>query len=411
MKNILIIGFVWPEPNSSAAGSRILQLIEAFLTEGAKITFASTASDSDFMYNVQELGVDKVSIELNNSNFDAFVRDLNPNIVLFDRFMVEEQFGWRVAKECPNALRMLDTEDLHCLRAARQTALKEKRSFTTTDLFSDISKREIASILRCDLTLIISSYEMELLVEYFKVDSSLLLYLPFFLNTIDTVTGSNWKSFEERSDFVFIGNFLHEPNWDAVKYLKEEIWPFIKKELPDSKLNIYGAYSSQKVTQLHNEKEGFLIKGRAISSKEVIENARVTIVPLRFGAGIKGKLVEARQCGTPGVTTSIGAESMHGNLPWCGFITNETGDIAKNAIELYTSKSIWLDAQKKGIDILNSIYSKKENSTIFLSKIKEIQKNIEQHRFTNFTGAMLMHHTLASTKYMSKWIEEKNKLI
>ena len=411
MQNILIIGFVWPEPNSSAAGSRMIQLIEAFLSEGAKITFASTASDSDFMYNVQELGVDKVSIELNNSNFDAFVKDLNPNIVLFDRFMVEEQFGWRVAKECPNALRMLDTEDLHCLIAARQTALKEKRSFTTTDLFSDISKREIASILRCDLTLIISSYEMELLVEYFKVDSSLLLYLPFFLNTIDTETTSNWKSFEERSDFVFIGNFLHEPNWDAVKYLKEEIWPIIKKELPNSKLGIYGAYPSQKVIQLHNEKEGFLIKGRAISSKEVIENARVTIVPLRFGAGIKGKLVEAMQCGTPSVTTSIGAESMHGNLPWCGFITNEPGDIAKNAIELYTSKSIWLNAQKKGIDILNSIYSKKENSTIFLSKIKEIQINIEQHRFTNFTGAMLMHHTLASTKYMSKWIEEKNKLI
>ena len=408
MQNILIIGFVWPEPNSSAAGSRMIQLIEAFLSEGAKITFASTASDSDFMYNVQELGVDKVSIELNNSNFDAFVKDLNPNIVLFDRFMVEEQFGWRVAKECPNALRMLDTEDLHCLRAARQTALKEKRSFATTDLFSDISKREIASILRCDLTLIISSYEMELLVEYFKVDSSLLLYLPFFLNTIDTETNSNWKSFEERNNFVFIGNFLHEPNWDAVKYLKEEIWPLIKKELPDSKINIYGAYPSQKVTQLHNEKEGFIIKGRALSATEVIENTRVTIVPLRFGAGIKGKLVEAMQCGTPSVTTSIGAESMHGNLPWNGFIENEPSEIAKKAIELYTSKSTWLDAQKNGVKILNSIYSKKENSSIFLSKIKEIQNNIVQHRFANFTGAMLMHHTLASTKYMSKWIEEKN---
>ena len=409
--HVLLIGLVWPEPNSSAAGSRMIQLIESFLSEGAKITFASTASDSDFMFDVQQLGIDKVSIELNNSNFDTFVCDLNPDIVLFDRFMVEEQFGWRIAKECPNALRILDTEDLHCLRSARQIALKEEREFNTTDLFSDTSKREVASILRCDLTLIISTYEMQILTEIFKVDSTLLLYLPFFLNPISNEEISTKKTFEERNDFAFIGNFLHEPNWDAVKFLKEDIWPLIKKELPDSKINIYGAYPSQKVTQLNNEKEGFIIKGRAISASEVIENAKVTIVPLRFGAGIKGKLVEAMQCGTPSVTTSIGAESMHANLAWSGFIANEPTDIAKKAIELYTSKSTWLEAQIKGIAILNSIYSKKENSTIFISKVKEIQQNLEQHRINNFTGAMLMHHTLASTKYMSKWIEEKNKLI
>ena len=411
MQKILIIGFVWPEPNSSAAGSRMIQLIESFLSEGAKITFASTASDSDFMFDVQQLGIDKVSIELNNSNFDTFVCDLNPDIVLFDRFMVEEQFGWRIAKECPNALRILDTEDLHCLRSARQIALKEEREFNTTDLFSDTSKREVASILRCDLTLIISTYEMQILTEIFKVDSTLLLYLPFFLNPISNEEISTKKTFEERNDFAFIGNFLHGPNWDAVKFLKEDIWPLIKKELPDSKINIYGAYPSQKVTQLNNEKEGFIIKGRAKSASEVIENAKVTIVPLRFGAGIKGKLVEAMQCGTPSVTTSIGAESMHANLAWSGFIANKPTEIAKKAIELYTSKSNWLEAQIKGIAILNSIYSKKENSTIFLSKVKEIQQNLEQHRINNFTGAMLMHHTLASTKYMSKWIEEKNKLI
>ena len=158
MQTILIIGFVWPEPNSSAAGGRMIQLIESFLSEGAKITFASTASDSDFMLDVRELGIEKVSIELNNTSFDQFVKQLNPSIVLFDRFMVEEQFGWRVAKECPTALRILDTEDLHCLRSARQLAFKENRKFTDADLNSEIAKREIASIYRCDLSLIISKF-------------------------------------------------------------------------------------------------------------------------------------------------------------------------------------------------------------------------------------------------------------
>jgi hypothetical protein len=73
------------------------------------------------LYKVRE-------IALNSSSFDVFVKQLQPSIVLFDRFMIEEQFGWRVAENCPNAVRILDTEDLHCLRLARQKAYKEKRN-------------------------------------------------------------------------------------------------------------------------------------------------------------------------------------------------------------------------------------------------------------------------------------------
>ena len=173
-KHLLIIGTVWPEPNSSAAGSRIIQLIEQFLKHDWKITFASAASDSEFAFDVQTLGIQKVNIELNNKSFDEFVAKLNPSVVLFDRFMIEEQFGWRVAESCPNALRVLDTIDLHCLRQARQLAFKENRKFTTKDLFSDTAKREIASILRCDCSLIISDFEMNLLQQYFKIDKDLL---------------------------------------------------------------------------------------------------------------------------------------------------------------------------------------------------------------------------------------------
>jgi hypothetical protein len=82
--------------------------------------------DSDFMIDLELVGVVKKSIAL-NSSFDAFVKELNPAVVLFDRFMMEEQFGWRVSENCPDALRLLDTEDLHCLRLARQNSLRKKR--------------------------------------------------------------------------------------------------------------------------------------------------------------------------------------------------------------------------------------------------------------------------------------------
>ena len=129
---LLIIGTVWPEPKSSAAGSRILQLIDLFLKQNWKITFASAASDSEFAYDVQTLGISKVKIELNNKSFDDFIAALNPAIVIFDRFMIEEQFGWRVAENAPDAVRILDTIDLHCLRQARQQAFKEKNVWKLT---------------------------------------------------------------------------------------------------------------------------------------------------------------------------------------------------------------------------------------------------------------------------------------
>ena len=408
-QQLLIIGFVWPEPNSSGAGTRMLQLIELFLKQGWKITFASAASDSEFMFDVTSLGVEKVAIAINDSGFDEFVKALNPTIVLFDRFMVEEQFGWRVAEQCPNALRMLDTIDLHSLRIARQKATKEEAEFHLDDLYSDTAKREIASILRCDISLLISEVEIELLQKHYKIDSSLLYYLPFLVDAIDQETIQSWLAFDERKDFIFIGNFLHEPNWNAVQYLKESIWPLIRKELPEASMQIYGAYPSQKVLQLHNPKERFLVLGRAKNAFDVVSKARVVLAPLRFGAGAKGKLIEAMQCGTPSVTTAVGAESMNGDLAWSGSIADDPETISKAAAQLYQDENLWKQAQQNGIVIVNHRYEKSLFENDFIAHILSIQNSLKQHRNANFMGAILLHHTTASTKYMSRWIEAKNK--
>jgi glycosyltransferase involved in cell wall biosynthesis len=409
-QRVLIIGFVFPEPNSSAAGGRMVQLISIFKEQGFNVTFASPAMDSDFMVNLDSLGVVKESIALNCSSFDVFIKELNPTIVLFDRFMMEEQFGWRVAENCPNALRLLDTEDLHCLRLTRQKAFKENRKFTPDDLLvEEVAKREIASILRCDISLMISEYEIELLQTVFKIDNNLLYYLPLLLEPIKKSSIQNLPSFEERNNFVFIGNFLHEPNWNAVQYLKETIWTFIRTKMPDAVLQIYGAYPSQKVMQLHQPKQGFHIMGRADNAQEVVQNARLVLAPLRFGAGIKGKLLEAMQCGTPSVTTTIGAESMCGDLSWNGFVTDDASVFADRAVELYQDEILWLKAQENGFEIIEKRYLKSLFENDFVEHILKIQTYLKQHRLHNFMGSMLQHHTLASTKYMSRWIEEKNK--
>ncbi|APY09389.1 glycosyltransferase [Winogradskyella sp. J14-2] len=421
MKNkLLIIGFVWPEPKSSAAGSRMLQLIEQFLNQDFEITFASAAKTSDNTYDLSLLDVRTQSILLNDASFDDFISQLQPDVVLFDRFMVEEQYGWRVAEQCPNALRVLDTEDFHGLRKAREHALKEGVEVTVEHLQNDTTKREIASIYRCDLSLIISEAEIDILTQQFKIDERLLHYLPFLLEPIEEERINNLPTFEERQHFITIGNFLHPPNYDAVLYLKQSIWPLIRPQLPNAELHIYGAYESQKVTQLHKEKDGFLIKGFAECVSDVMQQAKVCLAPLRFGAGLKGKLIDAMQNGTPSVMSSIAAEGMFDNRckDEChtersrsvnGFITDDPEAFAQKAVELYTKAEVWKDKQQNGFKVLNHRFDKSNFKDEIAQKIEELRTDLKTHRQKNFIGNILQHQTLQSTKYLSKWIAEKNR--
>ena len=403
MKHLVIIGTVWPEPNSTAAGSRMLQLISLFQKQDYEITFLCSASKSDFSFDLSQISVKTKAIQLNDSSFDTEITALNPNVVLFDRFMIEEQYGWRVMENCPNALRILDTEDLHFLRKAREVAFKQNRELVFEDYISDVFKREMASIYRCDLTLLISEYEMQLATETFKIDASILYYLPFLSEDVNT----NITKFEDRQHFVSIGNFLHEPNWQTVLALKK-CWKSIKKQLPEAELHVYGAYVSEKAKQLHNEKEGFLIKGRAESVTQVYSKAKILLAPIPYGAGLKGKLFEAMQLGLPSITTKMGAEAMNGNLDWNGFITSDEGDFVEKAVELYTNKSLWETAQKNGYEIIEKRFKKELYETDFMNQVENLQENLNSHRNQNFIGQILQHQTLQSTKYMSKWIEAKN---
>jgi O-antigen biosynthesis protein len=403
MKQLVIIGSVWPEPTSTAAGNRMLQLIALFQEQDYSITFLCSASQSEFSFDLNQISVETQSIQLNDSRFDILIKELNPAVVLFDRFMIEEQYGWRVMENCPNALRILDTEDLHFLRKAREIAYKQNRELVFEDYISDTFKREMASIYRCDLTLLISEYEMQLANETFKIDPTLLYYLPFLSNEINT----NVPKFEDKEHFISIGNFLHEPNWQTVLQLKKH-WRSIKEQLPDAELHVYGAYVSEKAKQLHNEKEGFLIKGRAESVIDVYSKARILLAPIPYGAGLKGKLFEAMQLGLPSVTTTMGAEGMNGALDWNGFITaNDTGFIAKT-VELYTNKLLWETAQKKGYEIIEKRFKTNLFAADFINKMEYLQENLTTHRNQNFLGQIVQHHSLQSTKYMSKWIELKN---
>ena len=115
MKKILVIGYVWPEPNSSAAGSHMMSVLRLLKKKNWQIQFATPAQETDHMTDLNAEGITSKKIKLNCNSFDVYITQYQPNIVIFDRFMMEEQFGWRVDKHCPKAVKILDIVDLQYL--------------------------------------------------------------------------------------------------------------------------------------------------------------------------------------------------------------------------------------------------------------------------------------------------------
>lgn len=423
---LLIIGYVWPEPRSSAASGHVMQLIQCFLEQGWQITFASPATEGQHKADLASLGIDEVRIELNDSSFDRFISELAPDVVLFDQFMIEEQFGWRVEQHCPGAVRILETSDLQSLRHTRHQRLKDRLNaaddpddlFTAdaASLFSamattDLAQREIAALYRCDLNLMTSDVEIDLLTGAFGLPASILQWCPLMLDSIPDAA----PSFEQRAHFMTIGNFRHAPNWDAVLWMKNAIWPLIRQQLPGAQFHVYGAYTPPKATALHNAAQGFHIMDWAEDALQVVSAARVCLAPLRFGAGIKGKLIDAMLCGTPSVTTPIGAEAMcdpslgEPARQWPGLIGNNAEQIAEAAVRLYQDAELWQQAQSAGFELLNARYRHDRHCASLIERIEAIRHDLPGHRLKNFTGTMLRHHHLKSTKYMAQWIEAKNR--
>jgi len=420
---VLIIGYVWPEPRSSAASGHMMQIIQCFLEQDWRITFASPATEGEHKADLAALGIDEVGIELNSSSFDEFVTELAPDIVLFDQFMIEEQFGWRVEKHCPDALRILETSDLQSLRNTRHNQLKRHlnespqpddleeffgssiSTIYTEMATGDLAQREVAALFRSDLNLMTSDVEMQLLSSQFAVPESLLHWCPLMVEGAACEPGS----FDDRAHFLSIGNFRHAPNWDAVLWMKNAIWPLIRQQLPKAQLHIYGSYTPPKATALHNAAQGFHVMNWAEDALQVMAQARVCLAPLRFGAGIKGKLIDAMLCGTPSVTTPIGAEAMSGEHPWPGLIASSAEDIANAAVRLYQDRALWDQAQQAGTTLLQARYQHEQHCASLIKRIEQLRQNLPAHRAANFVGAMLRHHHHKSTQYMAQWIEAKNR--
>ncbi|KAL4108408.1 hypothetical protein PRIC1_000124 [Phytophthora ramorum] len=416
-KKVVLAGSVWPERTSSAAGVRSADIISVLQERGYQVLCVSPSRLNDHSTRLElEQDVRCIQADANTDAFQNLLLETLPQLVIFDRFIAEEMYGWQAKKYAPEALRVLDLQDAHFVRRAREFAVKKQGARFEDTLdgarldvapVEKIAIRELASIHRSDLTLYVSDFERDLLVSRFQVPSSSLHCCDFFYPEIDL---SALSSFDERKNVAFIGSFKHAPNVDAVEWMKNTILPLFRSMEKDAEIHIYGSYGETKrFVKLDDPKQGFFMKGFAPDAHETLSQYRLSIAPLRFGAGIKGKIADSWFVGTPCVATSIGAEGMTSDdTLWGGAIADNPETFADEMQRLYHDVPRWTAARDAGVATCSLRYNQSRNADSLMERVERAMSEKHALREHNWMGRILWSEKFRATEYMSRYIRAKN---
>eukprot|EP00697_Spironema_sp_BW2_P003214 gnl/Spiro4/14292_TR7688_c0_g1_i1.p1 gnl/Spiro4/14292_TR7688_c0_g1~~gnl/Spiro4/14292_TR7688_c0_g1_i1.p1 ORF type:complete len:464 (-),score=121.54 gnl/Spiro4/14292_TR7688_c0_g1_i1:151-1542(-) len=450
----LVVGRVWPEWRSSAAGVRTLSLIKALLQRAenpSDVWVCSCAKPAEFTHEMESmLGVRTFQTRPNCPSFGEKLRELKPQIVLFDTFIMEEMFGASVFDNARDALTILDTQDVHFVRHWRQHALLvEKRELSDIaklpsahdfvlppcsdfnpetnsapnapleDLEEDgsfyhsaVFRRELSSIHRCDLTLAVSAPELDLLARVGVPKSKLHLASFFFAPPPEK---TELVPRHRRKNFLMLGNYFHAPNADAVQWTAHELWPAIRAALPPScqnaKLEVRGAYLTQPMAALDSPADFITVRGSVPDAGKHLAKGLVNFAPLRFGAGIKGKIADGWGVGTPACTTAVGAEGMYlQGTQFGGAVAHSHDEFVAAAVRLYSCADSWHKAQEIGLQTYRRHFDEATNTSAFLNEVSRAAKELRDRRAVDVMGCLLWHNRNRATALFSKFLETKAKL-
>jgi len=452
---VLLCSNIPVEPTVSAAGVRTTFLLERLVespgvtsvhlaaprkANDGKIHHETTRKADDWKH---QKGVHLHELSPNQSQQarDLLLHKLPATehlLVIFDRFYAEEMYSHFVHNHCPHAVLVLDMQDMHALRGHRRNWVQQKQQqqiatnnddslaiLPSLDSVPGVDDpnllRELASIHRSDLTLVCSSAELELLTQTYQIPNHKLCLAPLFGG--DFSEQQPHRAFGERCDFVFVGGFRHEPNVDAVRQLKR-LWPRIRKEISKRndasysvpvKVHVYGAYCTDQLrSELHDPKTGFLMHGYSpLPVDNLLADKRVLLSPLRFGAGIKGKHVDAWKNGLPVVTTPIGSEGMmgtNGDHPqqWGGLVASNDDEFIRAASTLYKDETKWNKCVSAAPQLLSNLCGTDVWNQVAVCLVEALE-NRQLRRNSDFNRSLLWHQSTRSTEYFSKFIEWKEK--
>lgn len=349
-RRVLIVDAYTPMPDRDSSSLRLLNLMRLLREENGTVTFLPTdgrhagtytealRQQGAEVWHDPWLGSIPVWFATHGARFD---------VIIACRYHVAEGILPLARVHAPKARFVFDTVDLHYLRETRGAALDGddggRRAAQRT------RARELDLIRSADSTWVVSTVEQALLAR--EVPGARVEVV----SNVHAVAGPG-KPFDARRDLVFVGGFRHPPNVDAVLWFADEIFPRVRAALPGVRLHLIGAEPPQTVRVLAS-REGITVHGYVPDLAPWMDGARIALAPLRYGAGVKGKLNLSMAHGQPAVATRCAVEGMHLEDGHSVLIADDAEDFATALVRLYQDRALWERLSANGLDNVRRHFS------------------------------------------------------
>ncbi|MFO1415472.1 MAG: glycosyltransferase [Burkholderiales bacterium] len=347
---VLVIEACMLTPDHDAGSVRMLAILEILTSLGCKVTFVADNLEhrQPYVSQLQQRGVEVL--------FHPFVRSITDildkrgsefDIVMISRHYIAVKHIDAVHAFAPRALVVFDTVDLHFLRTERQAELDGDPAARAAAR----AKRdeELTLIRKSDVTLVVSPFEKTLLADIVPEANVMVL------STIHELMPAG-RPFAEREGLVFIGGFQHPPNTDAVLWYAQEVMPHVRTLLPGVKTFIVGSKVPSTIRDL--AAPDFVVTGYVPDVTPYFTGCRVSIAPLRYGAGVKGKINHAMSYGLPVVGTTPAVEGMSLVPERDVLVADAPADFANAIARLYQDEALWQALSAGGRENIRTYFSR-----------------------------------------------------
>lgn len=350
----LVLDHCTPTPDQDAGSITAVNLMRILQGLGMKVTFAPEDNFlrmDPYTHDLQRLGVECLYAPYVTS-VEQHLAECGEqyDVVVVFRVLAAERNLAAIRKYCPNAKLVFHTSDLHHLREMREAEMAGSQEMRREA--EKTRERELRVIRAADATIVHSSTEKEMLDAELAREgrASNTFLFPWAIEIPGTRV-----PFEQRDGMVFVGGFQHKPNEDAVLYFAKEIFPLIRQRLPEIVFRIVGSRASPEVLALAGN--GIEVLGFVEDLRSVLDRCRMSVVPLRYGAGIKGKIGTSLSYGLPCVSTTIGAEGMELAAGDGVLVADEPASFADEVVRLYQDPALWKAGSRGGLDFVRRNYS------------------------------------------------------
>ena len=346
---VLVVEACMLTPDQDSGSVRGWRMLRVMRDMGCKVTFVADNLEyaEPYVSDLREEGIEVLHHPYTDGIESVLAeRGSELDLIVLTRYYVAAKHIDAVRKYAPQALLVFDTIDLHYLRARRLAQLEKSRSLATGA--NTIFAEELACIRRSDVTWVVSPVERDELAR--EIPSARVIVLTNIHYPMPRA-----KPFAEREGIVFVGGYQHPPNVDAALFYANEVMPHLRELLPGVTSYLLGSRAPQSVQELTGE--GLEFVGFVPDVLPWFERCRLSVSPLRYGAGVKGKINHSMSLGLPVVATTPSVEGMHLVAGEEILVADEPRAFAEAIARLYRDEALWSRISAAGLENVRRHFS------------------------------------------------------